>query len=70
MQHCEVVAEMQKEVIHVRNSPIFKPHADSAQILCHFLGGDFLLMNTAANGLQVFNQNDNGWDQVTSCCPV
>lgn len=25
--------------------------------------GDFLLMNTAANGLQVFNQNDNGWDQ-------
>jgi hypothetical protein len=26
--------------------------------------GDFLLMNTAANGLQVFNQNDNGWDQA------
>lgn len=26
--------------------------------------GDFLLMNTAANGLQVFDQNDNGWDQA------
>ncbi|CAK9060530.1 unnamed protein product [Durusdinium trenchii] len=25
--------------------------------------GDFVLMDTAANGLQVFNQNDNGWDQ-------
>lgn len=25
--------------------------------------GGFLLMDTAANGLQVFGQNDNGWDQ-------
>lgn len=27
------------------------------------LFGDFMLMDTAANGLQVFGQNDNGWDQ-------
>ena len=26
--------------------------------------GDFILLDTAANGLQVYNENDNGWDQA------